>query len=175
MKHAAFTLLELLVVLAIVAVLAGLGLPLYSRATQAARAAACISNLRQLGAALHLYLGEHNATMPTLLAARADKTQPGAVIDNTLNAYAPNANVFACPSDNKGLAASTGTSYYWNSLLNGQSLGSLHLLTLTTEQSFIPVLSDKDQFHPYEPNKVNVLYADGHATVYFQFSSSSGN
>lgn len=173
MRHAAFTLLELLVVISIVAVLAALSMPVYARVTQAARAAACMSNLRQLGAALQLYLNEHNATMPTMLAARADKSEAGSAIDNTLDVYAPNPEVFACPADTKNLAASTGTSYYWNSLLNGQSLASLHLLTVTTEHSYIPVLSDKDSFHPYEPNKVNMLYADGHASVELRFRADA--
>ena len=173
MKHTAFTLVELLVVLAIVAVLAGVGLPVFQRITQGSRAAACMSNLGQLGAALQLYLGEHNAVMPTLLAARAKTTDPGAAIDNTLNAYAPNPKVFACPADTQGLATSTGTSYFWNSLVNGQSFSSLRMLTITTTHSQIPILCDKAQFHPYAPNKVNLLYADGHATTDFTFSSGN--
>ena len=72
-----------------------------------------------------------------------------------------------------GVAATTGTSYYWNSLLNGQSVSQLHLLNLTTVNSQIPILCDKGQFHPYEPYKVNTLYADGHATVDLQFTSST--
>lgn len=173
MRRAAFTLAELLVVLAIVVVLTAISLPVYARVTQASRAAACTSNLRQLGAALGLYLGEHNMVMPTLLALRANKTDPGAVIDNTLNAYATNPKVFVCPADTKGDAAGSGTSYFWNSLINGQSLASLRLLNLRSTNSQIPVLCDKDPFHPYEPNKVNVLYADGHATKEFQFSSGN--
>ena len=128
-----------------------------------------MSNLRQLGAGLQLYLNEHNMVMRTLGAARADKSTDGAFIDNTLNAYVTNPKVFACPADTKGDAANTGTSYYWNSLLNGQSAGNLHLLQLPSTQGFIPVLCDKDPFHPYEKSKVNMLYADGHATSELTF------
>ena len=169
MKHAAFTLVELLVVLAVVAVLAALSVPVYARITQSSRAVACMSNLRQLGGALQLYLNDHAMVMPTLGAARADKNAAGAYIDNTLNTYAANPKVFACPADTLGDATASGTSYYWNSLLNGQAAASLHLLRLSTTQSFIPVLCDKDPFHPYEKSKVNMLYADGHATSELTF------
>ena len=99
MSHTAFTFVELLVVLAVVAVLVALSVPIYARVTQSSRAVACMSNLRQLGGGLQLYLNEHNMVMPTLGAARADKNAAGAYIDNTLNAYATDPKVFACPAD----------------------------------------------------------------------------
>lgn len=170
MKNA-FTLVELLVVLAIVIILAGIAVPVYLRTMERGRATACISNLRQLGIALNLYLNEHNATMPSLAAARSSTSQDVPVIDNTLNAYANNPNVFACPSDFQGIAAATGTSYYWNSALSGQALANLNFLAIA-DVTRIPVLGDKQAFHPYTQNKVNLLYADGHATQDLQFFTS---
>ena len=165
----AFTLAELLVVLAIVAILAALAYPAYQRVTESGRATACTSNLRQLGMALSLYLGENNNTMPTLKTARASLADDVPVIDNTLNKYAPAKGVFACPADKGGFAARTGTSYLWNVTLNGQALAGLNFLGLVNDLSHIPILSDKEGFHPYTENKVNILYADGHATKDVKF------
>ena len=170
MKNA-FTLIELLVVLVIVAILASLAFPVCLRIMERGRATACVANLHQLGIALNLYLNEHNATMPPLAAARSSVSQDVPVIDNTLNAYAPNPGVFACPSDFQNIAAATGTSYYWNSALSNQPLSNLNFLAIA-DITRIPVIGDKQAFHPYTQNKVNLLYADGHATQDLKFFTS---
>ena len=171
-RHEAFTLIEISVAGAIVIILAVVAVPVYSRINQGARAAACMSNLRQIGTAVHLYLNEHDRTMPTLKAGRSDKTEEGPVIDNTLSGYVQNPAVFACPADYEGLAKKTGTSYYWNIILSGQKLSNLNFLR-KTEWQIIPMLSDKDPFHPYTDTKVNILYADGHADKEINFVSAS--
>ena len=172
-RWVAFTLLELLVVIGIVAVLSGVSYPLYQRMVQSGRAAACVSNLRQIGIALNLYLNEHNQVMPTMKAGRTTLADDVPVIDNTLNTYAPNPRVFACPADTAGLAAASGTSYYWNVALNGQSVSTLNFLRLPGGPALIPILSDKQAFHPYTETKVNILYADGHADKSFNFVTST--
>jgi prepilin-type processing-associated H-X9-DG protein/prepilin-type N-terminal cleavage/methylation domain-containing protein len=63
-RRIAFTLVELLVVLGIIAVLAGLALSSFSGAREAARTAVCLSNLRQMAAAATDYAVANDGSYP---------------------------------------------------------------------------------------------------------------
>lgn len=63
----AFTLIELLAVIAVIAILTAILIPVLGSAREQARMAACSSNLRQLGIGVQLYAAEHADTTPPFL------------------------------------------------------------------------------------------------------------
>lgn len=164
-----FTLVEMLVVLAIISVLAALLLPTLNKAREAGRSTACLSNLRQIGLALQLYVQDYNNRLPFMRDRLADTNAlpatnalPG--MEVVLLNHLGSTNVLRCPSDRKRLFELTGSSYAWNSLLNGQDADRLEVFAIQFDPHQIPVAFDKEPFHRARGEKrgINYLYADGH-------------
>lgn len=86
----AFTLVEILVVLAVVVVLAAILFPVFNRVREQGRATTCRSNLKQLATAVQLYAQDNNGRIPFLF----DENILASYLGNVANAK----NMFFCPS-----------------------------------------------------------------------------
>ncbi len=127
----AFTLIELLVVIAIIAILAAILLPTLSKAKTRAQSAQCISQLRQCGVAINLYLPEFNETFFWNSNSAAfgmdwftwagqtngnlDTGQDGLFnsVDRPLNHYGVTAALVHCPLDQGRADTLPNTLYAW--------------------------------------------------------------
>lgn len=168
--RSAFTLMELLVVIVIIAALVTLAVPATERIFHRSKAAHCVSNLRSIGTALSLYLADHDNTLPTMPVGRESKDSDEPALDTVLLDYTSSKEVFHCVADTKHLFEKTGSSYLWNSLINGQNTASMDFMGFVKESIRIPVVSDKENFHKYQGVEVNILYADGHVAKEVQFT-----
>jgi len=157
-RTSAFTLVELLVVIGIIAVLIGILLPALNRARGSARSVACMSNLRQLGQAMQMYTIASKGSLPfgdfvTTYGNGLTNTRWYAVLQNTMSskygiswndagatnsAVAKLRQVFLCP-DAPGDA---------NDAANG---GAVHY---SCHPRLMPVLvtSDPTGGNPFGPN-----------------------
>ena len=165
-RRCAFTLVELLVVLAIIAILAGMLLPALTKGKESARSAACLSNLHQIGVALQIYVGENNNRLPAMYDKNTNAITTTVIptIDVVLRRQLGSTNVLRCPSDKEDWFSKTASSYSWNSLVNGQDADQLKVLGYDFDPHHIPLCFDKEKFHVGRGTgkEVNFLYADGH-------------
>ena len=91
----AFTLIEILVVIAIVGLLAALLLPVFARARASGRRTSCASNLKQIGLALGLYANDYRSYPYVDTGSRPDICLAW---PNKLFSYVKSEAVFECPS-----------------------------------------------------------------------------
>ena len=118
LRRSAFTLIVLLVVIAIIAILAAILFPVFAQAREKAREASCISNMKQLGLALRMYVQDYDETLfasgmlPTMPATEANGLNivrmMGGGTSYFLQPYIKNEQIFKCPSD-------TGDNYWGRS------------------------------------------------------------
>lgn len=116
-----FTLIEILVVIAIIAILAAILFPVFSRARENARRASCQSNLKQLGLGVMMYVQDYDGRFP--LYRYLD--DPGATCSGagctyeywcqTIDPYIRNKQVWVCPSESYTSATNTPLKSNMNS------------------------------------------------------------
>ncbi|MBC8141311.1 MAG: DUF1559 domain-containing protein [Armatimonadetes bacterium] len=103
-----FTLIELLVVIAIIALLAAILFPVFASTREKARQTVCVSNLKQIGLAVRMYVQDFDETFPVFHAYNFSPApgQPGhRGVESQLEPYTKSRDIFRCPDDSGGQAA----------------------------------------------------------------------
>jgi prepilin-type N-terminal cleavage/methylation domain-containing protein len=160
-----FTLLELLAVIATIAILASLLLPILSKAKLKAQRTRCFSNLRQLGLAWEIYFHENgDALVPSFPDARevwvkgnmaipAEAGDCDLIRQGKLYPYARDVGIYHCPSDqgvpSGGTTLPSVRSYSMNSFMGGRPPG-VGIIPETAD-AFVPFFAkDSDIRRPSE-------------------------
>lgn len=133
-SSSAFTLIELLIVLAIIVILAGLLAPGVVKAREKARRVKCQSNMHQIWLAISQYRDDHNEQYPKSL-------------DEIYDTYIDDLAVFKCPSASGAVPSSPSAGdFKYNAAIGPAS------------KSTAPILEDKEGNHP---GGVNILRVGG--------------
>jgi prepilin-type N-terminal cleavage/methylation domain-containing protein/prepilin-type processing-associated H-X9-DG protein len=197
LQRAAFTLIELLLVITIIAILASMLMPAIGSMKSRADSIACSSNLRTIGAAVQLYLQDHNQNFPSINPAVGPSIYPAGYPTQTLvqafGPYGVTAQTLQCPSDMKkggnSSYAQYQSSYDWKPTLDDENTSEPLVYggpggrraqfgaQASGTTGFVVKLSKVRQC--FDDNAIhfghaNALYADGHV-VYFTASSSSAS
>jgi len=164
----AFTLLEIIIVVTILALLAAILFPAFSRAREKARAAACGSNYKQVGLAIHLYAQDNDDLSPANGGSFA-----GLVSDCA--PYIHSDAVFVCPDDYDRLEEGRAGSYRVPSLYQGKPMSCNWLNPYvggqTTTTSLTTLCYEAEQDFAQAPIRptyrhsegTQILFFDGHA------------
>ncbi len=121
----AFTLIELLVVIAIIAILAAILFPVFAQAKMAAKKSADLSNTKQMGTSLQIYLADFDDDYPQAYYYPNDSSSAGgyAQWSGLLMPYIKNLDIFVSPVDDLRGMAPTNFSTATNNKGKGYPAG----------------------------------------------------
>lgn len=120
-KRRGFTLVELMVVIAIIGLLVGMLVPALGKARAMGRRTACAANLKQIGVLMRTYLGNRGdrfpyaSFMPSVSSFPAQTEESIFIADVLLKGYGGSGDVFQCPADQLGAlrpSPNAGKSYF---------------------------------------------------------------
>jgi len=121
-RSSGFTLIELLVVIAIISILAAILFPVFARARENARRASCMSNLKQIGLGMMMYVQDYDERYPTRSmayttgsAAPISGSTTSTNVFDLLYPYTKSKQVFFCPST--GGTDTTNMNYGVNQIM----------------------------------------------------------
>lgn len=115
MNRKTFTLVEMLVVITIISILAGLLMPSLAKSLEAARGVNCRSNLKQMGACAAMYIGDNDGW--TITAYRYNKFW----FANFVTYYGATQQTFACPSETQWAYSAQRLGYGLNTTSFGET------------------------------------------------------
>jgi len=129
MKRRGFTLIELLVVIAIIAILAAILFPVFARAREKARQTSCLSNLKQIGLGIEMYVGDYDERYPISGGYLGSAEVPRGYFIFAIEPYVNNDQIWECPSDPSPTSAAFGgrtivASYGYNLVFPGDGYSS---------------------------------------------------
>jgi len=174
-KPRAFTLIEILVVIGIIGILAGLLLAAVATARARAAHARCAAQLHDIGQMLQMYFGENRNTLPkvNMMPSLRPRLNSYPSLVQLLAPYDKGGTrVFDCPADRitqpaPGAPAGFETyfareqsSYYW---IENVSIYASHITELKNSGT-IPLVQEYEPFHGRVgvSGSINRLYADLH-------------
>lgn len=169
----AFSLLELLLAISLIALLAALISPTIGTVRQKAEGTACASNLRQIGQAVLQKLQDNQDIYPFVegdptdpIYAPEDKAES---LAETLKPYGITDRTLCCPSDmGKHYFKEKGSSYEWFSFIDGERAVNAKIYlpegTLVLPLVRFPLAADYELVH--SSRRMNILFADGHVDSY---------
>ncbi len=156
-----FTLIELLVVIAIIAILAAILFPVFARAREKARQSACLSNVKQLGLGLMMYVQDYDETMIPYATS-----PPGTSFTwpKLIEPYVKNLGIFDCPSSGRKFDGTSSYSVSYGGNVFSMTYPNVWTFSMAsfTRPSETVVFGDACRAHPTDPEALE--YA-GHYLV----------